>query len=355
MATNPRKARLRRGWAWSAEEGFHRKKEPRPRNLQRKPMTDKPPSIPKTNPAEAASLGNLLDLINATNGATPPIGAALATPTTEALMSTAEPESEAPPEEALAGKVWIEDPPPAPPPPAAVRTNKLFFTGRLGVGKDFVAAAAGANILSFAAPLYALASYYFGIEVTSTKGKDIPGIREFLQAAGQFGRGTVNEKYPLTIGRALWIKQVRADGIAGYFEQSGVDWASYGHNPEIWLDACIQHANKYLEENPGARVAVTNCRFQNEFARLQAEGFSHYHVMTSAKTWSARLLQAKLTPESPAVKDISEQLAAKLDANVIKQVSTVKSGPKLRVVWSDEAVPKPSERLHTVQSFLQSI
>lgn len=238
--------------------------------------------------------------------------------------------------------------------PAATRIQKLCFTGRLGAGKDHVAAASGATIFGFADPLYAVASYYFGTDITSTKNKELPGVREFLQTIGQWGRAVVNEKYPLTIQRALMVKQVRSDGITGGFGFFQVDWDSFGKNPDIWLNACIERANIFLEKNPDGRVAITNVRFSNEFQRLAAEGFSHWHIMCGLRSWTARLAKSGLTPDSPAVKDTSEQLAAKLDASVIKQTSEIKQGPKLRAIWSDEAAP-PSGRLHTVESFLKSI
>lgn len=259
---------------------------------------------------------------------------------------------------------FIADVPPPieiPAPPAvplittAPRINKLFFTGRLKSGKDYAAKLSGATIFGFADPLYAIASHSFGVTVNSTEGKDIPGIREFLQTVAQWGRGVINEKYPLTVARALFMAQIRANGELGNYGCPEVQWANYGKDVDIWLNACIARANAFLAENPDARVAVTNCRFENEFKRLAAEGFVHWHCLCSANTWKTRLAVSKLTPDSPAVKDLSEKLAADLDANVIKQISAVKTGPQLRCIWSDELAAKPSARLHTVETFLKSI
>lgn len=231
--------------------------------------------------------------------------------------------------------------------------QKLFFTGRLKSGKDTSANAAGATVFGFADPLYAIASHFFKTTITATEGKDLPGIREFLQAAGQWGRGVINEQYPLTPDRALFCEQIRE--TAQWFQFPQVDWSTFGNNPDIWLNACIARANEHLVAFPEARVAITNCRFENEFKRLQAEGFQHWHCMCGAKTRTERLAQSKLTPESPAVKDLSEHLAIKLDASVIKLLSAQKQGPQLRAIWSDKQTPKPSERLHSTESFLQSI
>lgn len=239
--------------------------------------------------------------------------------------------------------------------PGRAPVSKLFFTGRLKSGKDYAATAAGAEIVSFAAPLYAIASYYFHVEIGATVGKDLPGVREFLQTIGQWGRGVTTEKYPLNVGRALFIARVRVAGPKGVFGFPEVAWDTYGSNNDIWLNAAIARANLRIAEQPDVRIAITNCRFDNEFKRLQADGWQHWHSLCSPKTWTARLLVEKLTPESPTVRDASEQLAANLDANVVKQLSAHKDGPKLRAIWNDRETPCPSSRLHSVESFLASL
>lgn len=241
------------------------------------------------------------------------------------------------------------------PQPARAPVQKLFFTGRLKSGKDFAAHAAGAEIISFAAPLYAIASHYFQTEISATVGKDLPGVREFLQTVGLWGRGAITEKYPLSVVRALFITRIVRGRPSNDFGFPEVDWATYGSNNNIWLDAAIVRANKTLLAFPSGRVAFTNCRFDHEFKRLQADGFQHWHSLCSPKTWTARLLVEKLTPESPQVRDASEQLAANLDANVVKQLSAHKDGPKLRAIWNDPETPCPSPRLHSVESFLASL
>lgn len=236
-----------------------------------------------------------------------------------------------------------------------VGPRKLFFTGRTNVGKDYAAAAVGATIFGFADPIYAIASYCFNTTVSATIGKDLPGMREFLQTVGQWGRNVVNAQYPLTAPRALFTHFIRNQMPADYYGNS-IDWKNYGRYPNLWLDCCIARANGHLEAAPpGTRVAITNCRFDNEFKRLTAEGFQHWHIMCGPATWAKRLLGAKLTPESPALKDISEQLAANLDSNVIKQLSAAKNGAKLRCLWNDDVAPLPSPRLHSLTTFLQSI
>lgn len=200
------------------------------------------------------------------------------------------------------------------------RVGKLFFTGRLGSGKDFAAAAADAKVFGFADPLYAIAEYFFGVPVSSTTGKDLPGMWAFLQSVGQWGRSVVNDKYPVTPERGVLSHIIRQRGAKLPFGKAfpEVAWDTFGVNNNIWLDSCIARAEAFLKENPGKRVAITNCRFSHEFKALEARGFQHWHCTLSGKTWAARLSAMKLTPESPQVKDLSEQLALQLDQNVIK-------------------------------------
>lgn len=226
-------------------------------------------------------------------------------------------------------------------PTTAPSLARVFLTGRLKTGKDFIAEQAGCKIFALADPLYFLAEYFFG-----KQPKD--AARAFLQTVGQWGRGTVSADYPLTPERALFCQSVR-DNRSEFETAFKVEWASYGRNENIWLDSLIA---RMAAEPVGAKVAVSGVRFQNEFTRLVAEGFVPFHVMTSAPTWTARLQKVNLSPDSPECKNTSEHLAASLDANVIKTLSKAKHGPKLRAVWSDEKMQAPSGRLLTVAEFV---
>lgn len=246
--------------------------------------------------------------------------------------------------------------PDSPVAPSQPPQNRFMLTGRLNVGKDYVASQAGFIIFGFSQPLYDVANHFFpGRNISSTTGKELAGMRQFLQAIGNYGRGDCDEKYPLTPARATLEDLIRTKGVYGEFgTESEVDWASFGQDPNIWLTAGIKRVDKYLAANPDARVAITNVRFANEYNALKAAGWRHFHVMCSPATWAARLAKSKLTPDSPQVKDSSERLAATFDAGVIKQISTHKVGEMLRVIWSDSA-PAPSNRLHSVASWLQHI
>lgn len=376
QAGKKKKMWQRPGWGWTVGKGFHRveakpKPKPLPKKLTKaetiainlKAYQDKMNNAKPTTPpaprisSEVAALNSHLDLINSIPQPGAPEGIAVPAELIPSPLGPVgaqgpiSPAGEPGPEESP----FITDAPELSSAPDRVKVEKLFLTGRLKSGKDYVAAKAGAVIFGFADPIYVLATHYLGVTVNATEGKDIPGVRAFLQTVGQWGRGVVNEAYPMSVTRALFGKQLQRDLGDGVFSDMGVDWTGYGKDPNIWLNSCIVRANAFLATNPGVRIAITNCRFGNEFQRLQAEGFEHYHCMTSPKTWATRLAESKLTPESPSVRDTSEQLAAKLDQSVIKQLSAQKAGPMLKAIWSDPTVPKPSQRLHTVESFLQAI
>lgn len=240
------------------------------------------------------------------------------------------------------------------PAPRAITGNKFAFTGRLKVGKDYVAAALAAKIFGFADPLYFLQDYFFGTNAANDpKQKDIPGARQFLQTVGQWGWGAINEKYPLTPARASFIRMIRAIATTGEFASDlRVDWANFGRSKSLWVDAALARIEAHLLEFPEHRVAIVNARFEHEFVPLKSAGFEHYHVMCSNDTWAKRLAKSKLTPQSPAVIDMSEKLAHSLDADVIKKISANKTGPMLRAIWNDEVVPSPSPRIYTLAQFL---
>jgi len=230
----------------------------------------------------------------------------------------------------------------------ATRGAKLCLTGRTHVGKDHVAKAVGAKIFGFAEPLYGLLEYAFG-----TRQRDVPGAREFLQRVGQWGRGEISAAYPLSPERASFVWWIRAAAAEGKLPDY-VNWNDYGFNKDIWLDACLSRLNVFVAENPSARVAVTNVRFENELKRLVAEGFAHFHVVCSASTWSQRLAKDKLTVDAPVLNDTSEQLAKKMDASVTQHISRQPGGSRLRCVWNDTA-RSPSPRLLTVPDLLHEI
>jgi hypothetical protein len=228
--------------------------------------------------------------------------------------------------------------------------QKIFYTGRLAAGKDFVAERSGAMIFGFADPMYAVASHFFGVEVTATKNKDLPGMRTFLQILGQWGKGIVSEQYPYTPTRACFITMIRSLGALGKLDPS-VEWENYGKKDSLWTDSLVKRAATAPADR---RVAATNARFDVEFNALQGAGWTHFHVLCSPKTWEKRLAAKKLTPASKELADVSEQMATKMDRGITHMLSTDPKGPKIRCVWNDDA-PCPSPRLFTLNEFLQEV
>lgn len=233
---------------------------------------------------------------------------------------------------------------------ARVNLSRAFYTGRMCVGKDYVAGLTGATIEGFALPLYTLAKYFFGVDVSAAANKDLPGMRAFLQTAGQWGRGTVNAQYPYSTARAAFIATVRAVANEGAFDDFlGVCWDDYGRTENIWLNAALARISAAAPE----RVAITNVRFANESKELLSQGWLNWHVMTSPDEWAARLAKRKMDTKSPVLRDVSEQMADALDRQVIAEVSRSRTGRKLRVIWNSDK-PVPSARLWTVNEFLQA-
>lgn len=229
--------------------------------------------------------------------------------------------------------------------PTKPLSNRLFITGKLAVGKDFLVSAAGYQTISFAQPLYDLVSLLFGVKVSANSNKDLPGMRELLQLLGQWGRGTVNAQYPYTAVRGIFNTMTHSMTAQ---LPAGVAWDSFGANENIWIDSLL----KRVEGREAEKIAATNVRFQNEFEILKAAGWSHFHCLCSPATWAIRLQKKNLTPASPQVNDISEKLAIFLDNDVIKKTSQQRQGPKLNVVWTDDVVPVPSSRFYTFAEFL---
>lgn len=321
-----------------------------------KPQPLKRPLDMQAMGGDVASLNSLLKLMNdpRITGAEVPKGAdvlAVASDKTGATLIKDSIPASGVPESSHRRSVAIPplaSPAPVAPKPRPVNLSKIFYTGLIGVGKDYIAEQTGAAIFGFADPIYHLAEYFFGITVNSKTGKDIPGVRAFLQMAGQWGRAEVTEQYPLTPARACFISMIRSLGEAGRFDAKyAIDWSQFGRDTHLWVNGVNKRVTAYLDANPEARVAATNVRFQLEYKTLTDLGWTHFHVMCSADTRAKRV---KVTSD----KDTSEALAAHLNNDVTRKISAQPNGAKLRVIWNDSASP-PSPRLYTVPQYLQEL
>lgn len=292
--------------------------------------------------AEISGLNNLLKSVN-TPEFSQDDGNGPFAPPTDPVPTMAE-QKEAAPERARQAAIMDEM---ISPKPAAEKRSLppfVFTTGRLRVGKDFVLKSLGYQIHGFADPLYALQKYFFG-----TDDKSVPGARKFLQTIGQWGRGQIDEKYPLSATRANFTTIIRGLGQNGVLPKSlGVDWNQFGQNPDLWLNAFLTRMGTQAEGQHG----VSNVRFVNEHEGLSTAGWTHFHVMCSAQTWAKRLKESGLTPASPELKDLSEQMAIGLDADSMRRVKIKPQGPKLRVIWNDPEVRSPSSRFYILNELI---
>lgn len=306
------------------------------------PLLDqKPMPKSKLSNAENAALNALVANLNdpRITGAQVPPGVETRVPLVNPGGATvmADPMPEAPSQEP------ISTPASAPATPPERDYSRIFFTGRTLSGKDFVAKHAGCQIYGFAEPLYALQELFF-------PGSKKDDARSFLQRAGQYGRGTVGPEYPLTPERAAFVETIRRLAKEGVLPDY-VDWASYGSNENIWLEAAL----KRVSEAPPGRVAITNCRFTNELRRLISDGWVHMHVMASPTTWAERVRAVGSKPEDPKFSDISEKLAQHFDGLAIKEISQRRDGAKLNVIFNDDKRASPSPRFWNLSEWVTHI
>lgn len=236
-------------------------------------------------------------------------------------------------------------------------TKTFALTGRLCAGKTWVGEQCGRREASLAEPLYALGELLIG-----ASDKKMPGVREFLQQIGQWGRGTLSEKYPLTIERArvsrmlrdpynwsewpemrerafrnkraydyLFNDNLHASGEY-YCPASGVRWEGFGRNPDIWISAlCVRLE---IDDTP---QFVSNCRFENERAYFVKNQHPVYHVTCRQETFEARWKTQALTAN--ALHDVSEQLALSIEADLQTEMTTQEICAKhglAGIIWNDD-------------------
>lgn len=184
--------------------------------------------------------------------------------------------------------------------------TKIGLVGPLGVGKDYCAAKLGGTVIGFADPLYALGDFLLDHQPDGyCRDKTNPGVRGLLQQLGQYGRGTVNERYPLTLERLASVAVVaglcgKDDGLNGF----GVNWEDYGRNQNIWVDALLRRAERIK-----GRVVVTNLRFENEVEALRKAGFLILGVVCYESTL-ARRQEGRASASDTS--DVSEELGRRV-------------------------------------------
>lgn len=232
----------------------------------------------------------------------------------------------------LAGSPRDIQPSPTPGPfvtsPSPVKVKKLvLLTGR---NADKVAnAIRQAEKFRLYGPVSALAAYLF------------PGFDEKTEGAAQtlgeiiaWGNGEINEDYPVSTQRIVFIKMIRSlAGVLGGAVSSAINWATFGTGG-FWVDACLNSIKDYTEKNPNGQVFLLGIITKLEFEYFIAQGFSHWHVMS---------------PRSPGGDDINSML----DNSVTRQISQQRDGAKLKCVWSEDRTPPVSSRLWSLADFVK--
>lgn len=222
---------------------------------------------------------------------------------------------------------------------------KIALTGKLRIGKDYVATKSGGQIIGFADPLYKIGEKLTGYDDTHKDA--VPFLRKLYQTIGQWGRGEVNEQYPWNMERAIFTALVKSDLFRDLCPE--VNFDSWG-SPDIWLNSLVTRA----EQLDGNRIFCVNVRFKNELDHLVAGGWDHWHIACSRQTYEERLRDVAMSVNDPRLRDVSEQLAGLLDNSVVNTIKTEPVGPKLKVIWNDHRT-SPSERLCSLEEFQKYI
>lgn len=214
--------------------------------------------------------------------------------------------------------------------------TKFAFSGRLRAGKDYSAHQIGCDIVSFAQPIYQIAQHYMGSD-----DKDVPDIRKFMQLVGAWGRGEATEGPKHLPARADVTQFLRSSAPSILEDRFGsVDWKEFGTRDDFWINIVVQRAEQNLRDNPDAKIAVVNARFENEVEALKRAGFQHFHVKCSTQTRIERI-GGNYHPEME--NDVTEQMAVRMDETM--------TGPA--VIWNDHRSPEPGRGYTQLKDFVR--
>jgi len=188
---------------------------------------------------------------------------------------------------------------------------RLAFTGRSYSGKDYVAQACGATVISIAEPFYALAR-----NVVPNCSKQVEGAREFYQQVGNWGRGFVSAACPITASRLHFVSWIRKAGARlcsdGGLAFSGVDWPRFGLDQNLWIEAALARA----DQDPSPVQAFTNVRFETELFRVVERGYKVFHVWAQDGDRVLRATKLGHVLSASASADETERLATDFDRRV---------------------------------------
>ena len=215
--------------------------------------------------------------------------------------------------------------------------GRLFLIGRLRSGKDHLSHLLKRPQWGLADAMRVLVK---GLNYPSDKR--MPGARECLMKIGQWGRGWVDQNYPLSPDRIMWVDYIRNHGsrLAPQY-----DWSNYGLVPTFYSDLLLQDGN-YL----GARRSmVSDIRFQSDAVNLQEPGSALILVWASHKTICRRIREIGEIPifntlfDNPERREIGEEV---LNVDAAERYSTYwtlwfqNPTEELRVI-QDQFLPRP--------------
>jgi dephospho-CoA kinase len=121
-------------------------------------------------------------------------------------------------------------------------------------------------------------------------------------------------------------------------------------DPDVWINLTMRQIDEYLRQHTcdrcepvlKPRVIVTDCRQQNEFDRLRAEGFMFVRINADEKLRIQRALEAgdKFTAEDLAHETELLVDLFPVDYEVLNNGSTTELYAQLDVIMSDLGVEK---------------
>jgi hypothetical protein len=250
---------------------------------------------------------------------------------------------------------------------ALISKGVIGFTGSACAGKDYLAGLLGARTEGMAEPLYWMTDCLFGL---TSEDRGVVGLRETWQTLGQWGKGTVNDRYPITPARGVFCEFVRSyfesrdeDYEAKHDRPLCVDWPSYGFQEGIWIDSMVDRIDHRLLTKKDRLIAVTGLRFPIEIEAFAEKGWPVLHVMASPITLGRRQATQNITDE--ARRDVSEGLAHRLNSILWDAASPTTPVPDIPdllemndirgvwgAVWNDPEAPCRNEEFLTPAELL---
>lgn len=215
-------------------------------------------------------------------------------------------------------------------PPAQATTSTVLKSNRLrfvftGRNLSEIIKLIGATEFALDSCARKLAALFF-----PAAKQDSPGFQDFVETIYAWGTGEVTTEYPASPERAVFQMMVRsvAKGLP-----AGINWAGFGANAGFWTDSVVASAKEFAEKNPTHRIVFTGLPDLIALRYFQGLDCTHWHITGRPGT-------------------VVDTLSGSLDQDVIKTLSSARSGPRLRCVWGENSPAMP--RLWALSEFVNS-